>query len=244
MNLSRGSVTGFTLVELLVALMVMALLSIMSWRAIEGMVHVESATHARADDLLTLQAGLGQWTADLDAITETGEVAGLDFDGRVLRLTRRDALDTDTQSPGLKVVAWTVRDGRWMRWEINHLQTRQALLDAWQQAARWGERAMDQDAARQVPMATADSWQIFFYRGNAWTNPLSAEGSAALASQAATGAATGTGSLFGGDALLVTRQLAALPDGVRLKLALSPGQTVSGELVRDWARPVLGGGKS
>jgi general secretion pathway protein J len=36
----------------------------------------------------------------------------------------------------------------------------------------------------------------------------------------------------------------ALPDGVRLVLTVSGGQALNGELVRDWARPVLGGGKS
>jgi general secretion pathway protein J len=35
----------------------------------------------------------------------------------------------------------------------------------------------------------------------------------------------------------------ALPDGVRLVLALSPGQAISGTLTRDWMRADLGGSK-
>jgi general secretion pathway protein J len=72
---------------------------------------------------------------------------------------------------------------------------------------------------------------VFYFRGDTWTNPLSADGTAPAADSPAGTPATG-------------RNLGTLPDGVRLILTLSPGQTVTGDLVRDWARPVLGGGKS
>ena len=60
--------SGFTLVELLVALMVMAVLSLMSWRGLDVMGRAQSQTQARADELLVLQSGLAQWSADLDAM--------------------------------------------------------------------------------------------------------------------------------------------------------------------------------
>lgn len=209
---------GFTLVELLVAIAVMAALALMAWRSIDGMARTERHTRERGDHLLALQAGLGQWAADLDALAETGDVPALDFDGRTLRLTRRDPLETDTHSPGLRVVAWALHNGRWTRWQAEGLQTRQALAQAWADAQRWGQQPAAGDAPRQVAIAQADRWQVFYHRDNAWTNPLS-------------GASTPT-------------NLATLPDGVRLVLTLSSGQPLSGELVRDWARPVLGGGKS
>lgn len=234
---------GFTLVELLVAIAVMALISIMSWRALDGMTRTEDITRQRGDDLLALQSGLGQWSADLEAIVETGEVPALDFDGRILRLTRRDALESELQSPGLRVVAWAIQGGYWVRWQADGIQTRQALTQAWNMAARWGQRPLADDAVRQVAVARADGWQVFYFRGNAWSNPLSADGVAA----AAVGdgqSSTGSGDLFGAAAAARARNLAAMPDGVRLVLTLSPGQTLNGDLVRDWARPVLGGGKS
>ncbi len=209
---------GFTLVELLVAIAVMAALALMAWRSIDGMARTERHTRERGDHLLALQAGLGQWAADLDALTETGEVPALDFDGRTLRLTRRDPLETDTHSPGLRVVAWALHNGQWTRWQTEGLQTRQALNQAWTHAQRWGQQPVASDAPRQVAVAQADRWQVFYHRDNAWTNPLSGEST--------------------------PTSLATLPDGVRLVLTLSSGQPLSGELVRDWARPVLGGGKS
>lgn len=223
---------GFTLIELLVAIAVMGLMSYMSWQALDGMSRTESITRQRADDLLALQAGLGQWAADLDAIQETGTVPALDFDGRTLRLTRRDPLESaGTGSPGVRVVAWTLQQGQWTRWQATGLQTLTALNQAWEQAARWGQRPVPEDAGQQVAVAKSAGWQVFYFRGDTWTNPLSADGTAPAADSPAGTPATG-------------RNLGTLPDGVRLILTLSPGQTVTGDLVRDWARPVLGGGKS
>ena len=69
--MSRGRASsGFTLVELLVALFAMALLAVMSWRGLDGMSRAQAQTEARSDEMLTLQVGLAQWTADLDALLE------------------------------------------------------------------------------------------------------------------------------------------------------------------------------
>lgn len=222
---------GFTLIELLVAISIMAMLSVMAWRGLDGMARTEALTRQRTDDVLAIQAGLGQWGTDLDALVETGDVPAIDFDGRTLRLTRRDALESAHTSPGLQVVAWGLQDGRWTRWQVSGLRTVSALTQAWEAAARWGQRPSSEDAARQVAVAAADDWQVFYFRNDAWTHPLSSVGTAGTNPPAS--GTTGTGA-----------NLPAPPDGVRLVLNLSPGQTLSGELVRDWARPVLGGGKS
>ena len=87
MKSARAS-RGFTLVELLVALFAMALLAIMSWRGLDGMTRAQAQTEARADEVLTLQVGLAQWGADLDAVMEVPRFTAIDWNGRVLRLTR------------------------------------------------------------------------------------------------------------------------------------------------------------
>ncbi len=239
-----GGARGFTLVELLVAIAIMALMSFMSWRALAGMSHTQALTQTRSDDLLALQAGLGQWRADLDALLETSEVPALDFDGRTLRLTRRDALESDTSSPGVQVVAWALHQGQWQRWQASGLRSRQTLAQAWEQATRWGQRPVAGDERQHVSVARATGWQVFYYRGDAWTNPLSADGSPAGLGSGVLGNASGVSSLLGTLGLPGVRAPAQLPDGVRLVLTLSDGQTLSGNLVLDWSRPVLGGGKS
>lgn len=211
---------GFTLIELLVAISVMALLAILSWRGLDGMVRAQTQTQQRADELLTLQAGLAQWAVDLDAVVQLPQVGPIDWDGRGLRLTRRSTFGT---TETLLVVAWASRnvDGTlyWLRWQSPPVSTRSELQEAWAQAAQWAQNPGEQERQREVPITPMAQWQVFYFRGNAWSNPLSSDG---------TGGAT----------------QAPVPDGVRLVLTLPPGQALAGTLTRDWVRPTVGGGKS
>ena len=224
---------GFTLVELLVALFAMALLAVMSWRGLDGMTRAQAQTEARSDEMLTLQVGLAQWGADLDALFQLPHVNALDWNGRVLRLTRRASA---AAGDGVLVVGWTRRivngTGTWLRWQSPPLTTRGELDTAWQQADIWSQNPGDEQRAREVAVVPLQEWQIFFYRGDAWTNPLSSDTAAAVATPPpGTGAGPGP-------------SVAIIPDGVRLVLTLAPGQAIEGTLTRDWVRPTLGGGKS
>lgn len=218
----RRSAPGFTLVELLVAISLMALMAVLAWRGLDGMTRAQSQLRQQADDVLALQSALAQWTADLDALAVQPNASSLDWDGRALRLLRRDAAGA---ADGLRVVAWarrgTSRDGVWLRWQSPPVNSHGALQTAWQSAALWGQNPSSEDQRREVLLVPLAAWQIFFYRGDTWTNPLSSAGSAT------DDKATSSN----------------LPDGVRLVLTLPTGQSVSGSLTRDWVRPGLGGGK-
>ena len=131
-----GLSRGFTLIELLVAISVMSLLVVLSWRGLDAMARAQTQTSLRADQVLTLQAGLAQWKIDLDSLASTQQVNPLDWDGRVLRLTRRTA----TPGDGLMVVAWMRRtDGasHWLRWQSQALRTSGGWTDAWRRAGAW-----------------------------------------------------------------------------------------------------------
>jgi general secretion pathway protein J len=216
---------GFTLVELLVALMVLALLAVMSWRGLDGMARATEQTRQRADALMALQTGLAQWGADLDAMVDpapadpspgnAGAPAALDWNGLVLRITRADASGADA---GLRVVAWSRRDvqgtPQWLRWQSGVLRDRAALQSAWSQAAVWAQNPGDAERQFEVAISPLAQWQVFYFRNDAWTNPLSSAAPAAV------------------------------PDGVRLELTLPPGDALTGLLRRDWIRPTVGGNKS
>ncbi|MDF1480570.1 PulJ/GspJ family protein [Extensimonas sp. H3M7-6] len=230
---------GFTLIELLVALVIMALMALMSWRGIDGMLRTQEQTRTRADALLVLQTALGQWGADLDAMLALPHTVPIDWDGQVLRITRRSSAPSDE---GALVVAWTRRGtpsgAQWLRWQSPPLRTRAAWQQAWQQAAQWARNPSSADQQREVALLPIDGWQIFYFRGNAWSNPLSSS-DAAQPTSASPGAA--------GLPLLGTPGTTAtstMPDGVRLLLTPSAGQALTGQITRDWASPLLGGGKS
>ena len=74
---------GFTLIELMVGIAVMAMLALMSWQGLDGMMRVQTYNRERGDAVQTLQTTLAQWGADLDATVEVlrplGEAVGLTF---------------------------------------------------------------------------------------------------------------------------------------------------------------------
>ena len=234
----QGNQRGFTLIELLVAITIMALMAVLSWRGLDGMTRAQTQTSQRADEILTLQSGLAQWKVDLDTLTQTPQVNSLDWDGRVLRLTRR----TVPAGDGLIVVAWTRRSdagGQWFRWQSPALLTIGSWNEAWAQAKRWAQDASTQDRAREVFVVPLEDWQIFYFRSDAWTNPLSSEGgqSAGRLPPPANPA-----SAPGGIPLATSQTV--VPEGIRLILTLPAGQAVGGKLTLDWVRPTLSGGKS
>ncbi len=226
----RSPARGFTLIELLVAISVMALMAVLSWRGIDGMSRAQSQLQTRADDVLTLQVGLAQWRTDLDAMVSLPGTATLDWDGRVLRLTRRNPL---VEPASVQVVAWTLRsDGgngagssTWMRWQSAAISQRADWTTAWARAQTWGQTPSAEDRAQEVSVRPLSQWQIFFHRGGAWSNPLSSEGVTPTTLGSASGAAPGSP-----------------PDGIRLLLDLPAGQSLTGKLTLDWVSPTLTGG--
>lgn len=234
----RTRLAGFTLVELLVALSVMALLSVLSWRGLDGMTRIQSQTRQRADDILTLQAGLAQWGADLDALapvtflrqTPGDRPESLDWNGHVLRMTRFSAAPSDS---GLRVVAWTQRGltghSRWLRWQSAVLHTQGELLLAWRQAEHWALNPGNEEKTNEIAITPLTQWQIFYFRDEAWTHPLSSDGQVLRTDRS-------------NPSMSAVHN--RVPDGVRLVLTLPTGQALNGTLTRDWVRPTFGGQKS
>ncbi|MEO5661449.1 MAG: hypothetical protein ABIQ90_16885, partial [Polaromonas sp.] len=193
-----------------------------------GMVRAQAQIQQRADAVLTLQAGLAQWAADLDAMLQLPQTQTLGWDGRGLRIIRRS---TAEPGEGVLVVAWARRNvngtDQWLRWQSPAQFTRGNLQAAWERAAQWAQNPGDAEKKDEVRITPLAQWQIFYYRGNAWTNPLSSDNAAAAQSGDTPRAADLT-----------------LPEGVRLVLTLPAGEAINGILTRDWVRPVLGGRKS
>ncbi|MGP1691033.1 MAG: PulJ/GspJ family protein [Giesbergeria sp.] len=227
---ARRAQRGFTLIELLIAIALLGMMALMSWSGIDGMVRAQQHTRERSDALLTLQVALGQWGADLDAILPLPNTTPIDWDGQALRITRRSSAGP---GEGALVVAWSQRNvngtDRWLRWQSAPVTTRGQWQQAWDQAGIWARSAGEAERRGEVALLPLTGWQIFYFRGNAWTNPLSSS--------------TPTAQNVG-QASAAAQIRALVPDGIRLQLDLAPGQALAGQLTRDWVNPLSGGGKS
>lgn len=222
----RTQATGFTLVEVLVAMGIMALMALMSWRGLDAMLRTQAHLQQRADETRTLQAGLAQWQTDLQRLIPHEGRPAWDWDGKVLRLTREDA----QASEGLRVVAWTWRQdssrpggGDWLRWQSPLLRTQGSWQQAWQQAHIWSQTPTPDLRAQEVNIHPLSGWQLFVHRGGSWAHPQSSD-----VVNNPNGANTTAG----------------VPDGVRLVLQLPAQSPLSGPLTLDWVRPTLTSGSN
>jgi general secretion pathway protein J len=218
---------GFTLIEVLVAMVVMAIMSLLAWQGVDGIARTRESNQTRLEQILRLETVIAQWEQDFAALQETTAVPALRCDGQSVRLTRR-------AEGGMQVVLWSLRPDAggnvWQRWAGPATVTTHGLQESWlrSQQLQGGE-----DGLLRV-LDGVESWQVYFYRGNAWSNcqstgdispvtpvtpvaPISAS-SAPASGVAPTSAAT--------PAIL-------LPSGVRVVLAFAPGSGLNGSLVRD-----------
>ena len=225
----RNASQGFTLIELLIAVAILAVMTVASWRGIDGMVRAQEQARSYSEEVMVAQAALAQWNTDLNAIELVAQTTPIEWDGRVLRITRRSS---DIQEQGLRVVSWTVRNvqGRnyWVRWQSPPARTRQEWQQAWQTAHHTVTNSTlsgNADASQPTVLMPVRNWQLLYFRGNSWSNPLSSSTSTTPND-------------------VNTPTSVVVPDGVRLSLELPAPGALSGTITSDWVNPTLGGNKS
>ncbi len=213
---------GFTLVEVLVALLMMALLAGLSWQALDGVLRSRDDSRVSIDRTVRLSTVLTQWEQDLTAVHETLAVPALSFDGQTLRLTRRS-------EGGVMLVTWAVRNGQWQRWTTLPYVRSGELQEAWLRS----QQLQGGEPGTVVLTEGASQWQIYFARGGQWSNaqstgdlalPIVAQPPAPPASPASPAGA-------GVPAAPVRPATAreALPEAVRLLITLD-GQTLTRDI--------------
>jgi general secretion pathway protein J len=153
---------GFTLVEVLVALLAMALLAALAWQGLDSVFRSRDAGRVSVDRTVRMATVLTQWEQDLLAVHDSGAVPALGYDGQSLRITRR-------AERGVMLVSWSVRGGTWQRWASPTYVNAGELQDAWLRS----HQLVGTEAGHLVMAEAASEWQVYFYRDNGWSNPQS-----------------------------------------------------------------------
>jgi general secretion pathway protein J len=208
---ARRAARGFTLIEVIVALVLMAVMTVMAWRAVSALTGSRDHNEAAMDRAETLQTLMRQWELDLREVQDSTLVPALSFDGATLRLTRR-------RETGLQLVSWQLRDGRLSRWESPPASGRDALQDAW-----FRSHQLSPEELRALPgLGGVAGWQIYFFRGNGWSNAQSSDD---VVQGPSNGASDPTGQQ--------AAQRRLVPTGVRLRLQFADDSGYRGELIRE-----------
>ena len=196
---------GFTLVEVMVALFIMSMMAVLAWRGLDALLASRERAQEHVDQSIRLQAVLGQWEIDLRSMQDVSVVPALAFDGATLRVTRQ-------QPAGMQVVAWSVRNGALYRWEGPIVQTVAALEQSFQRSGQ----LQAQDSAQLRALEGVSGWQMYYYRGNSWSNALSSAGAVSPSNSGITPQPPPT-----------------LPTGIRMLLQFNDSSGFAGPLTRE-----------
>jgi general secretion pathway protein J len=150
---------GFTLVEVLVAMMVMAVMAGLAWRGIDGISRARTFSSERVDRTLRLQTVIAQWEQDLAALQDSGLAPELAFDGGTLRLTR-------STPEGMQVVAWSLRGGAWWRWAGAPTVLAGELQQQWLAS----QQLLGNEPGQLKVVDGIPRWQVYCFRGSTWSN--------------------------------------------------------------------------
>jgi general secretion pathway protein J len=183
---------GFTLVEVLVALLIMAVLSTMTWQGIDGIVRSRDISQAQMERTSRLNTVMAQWDQDLMSVHDTTAVPALAFDGATLRLVRE-------AQGGVQMVAWSLQGTQWRRWAGPVVTRVSELQESWMRS----QQLLGNEPGQLLLLDNVTEVQVYFFRGNGWSN---AQSSGDTAQPAAGGG---------------TAQRELLPSGVRLVLAFA-----------------------
>ena len=154
--------SGFTLVEVLVALLILAVMSVMAWRGVDGMARARDVTQSVMERGMRLNTVVEQFEQDLASVYDTGAVPPLAFDGATLRLAR-------LADGGVQMVAWQLRGSQLQRWAGPVVTTVGALQDDWLSS----QQLLGNESGQLTLLDDVSAMNIAFYRGNGWSNAQS-----------------------------------------------------------------------
>ncbi len=172
-----GRAPGFTLVELLVAISILAMVAVLGWRGLDGIVRARVALTEQMETTRGMQLAFAQMQSDCE------HIAGQDImDQRPYLLIGTDRLTlvrlvaTENEPTRLQVVAYRVANGTLTRRESI------ATRDLTQLDAIWQSVTSDDDQGRPVVLqAGVTGMQVLLWQNKQWRSQLQTQAQVGLA---------------------------------------------------------------
>jgi general secretion pathway protein J len=161
---------GFTLVELLVAISILAIVAVLGWRGLDSIVRARVALNADLEQTRGMQLAFAQMQSDCAHIVSAASIGGrgvmLAEDGRV---TLVRTVFADDQPSRVQVVAYRLTNGVLSRRESVATRDLKALDTLWQ--AMSGDSDSNPDVVLQSGVAamTTRGWSAI---DKAWIGPV------------------------------------------------------------------------
>jgi general secretion pathway protein J len=168
---------GFTLVELLVAIGILAMVAVLGWRGLDGIVRARVALTDQMETTRGMQLAFAQMQSDCE------HVAGRDImDQRPYLLIDKDRLtlvrlvSSENEPTRLQVVAYRLVNGTLTRRESV------ATRDLGQLDGLWKSMTGNSDTTREVALqAGVTAMQVQIWQNNMWRSQLQSQATVGLA---------------------------------------------------------------
>lgn len=155
---------GFTLVELLVAISILAIVAVLGWRGLDGIVRARTALTEQMETTRGMQLAFAQMQSDCEHIARPAEVQQrptllADSD----RMTLVRSVDIENEPSRLQVVAYRISNGVLTRRESA------GTRDLVQLDVLWKAATSDADSSAPVVLqAGVTAMQVEVWDNNAW----------------------------------------------------------------------------
>ncbi|WP_020653781.1 prepilin-type N-terminal cleavage/methylation domain-containing protein [Massilia niastensis] len=162
---------GFTLVELLVAIAILAIVAVLGWRGLDGIVRARMSLTEQMETTRGMQLAFAQMQSDCEHLADI-EVLGrrpfLLFDDDRLTLVRK--VFVENEASRLQVVSYRVAGGQLVRRESPGTRDLQQIDQLWDAA---NSDAPSENSPPVVLQVGVSAMQVLVWQNNAWRDEQS-----------------------------------------------------------------------